>query len=555
MLVENLSQVEFLKQVLIFNEFSEDELEIVARRLNTEFVKAGEVIFSQGEIPGNIYFVFDGELELQQPSNWENPNFQTYYHYGDIFGEDDLYFDRSRSTTVVAMTDTELRYLSKEDFTWLRNTFPKVEPYLNAIFRTRDIVSRLNIKWLNEREKISLADRRHPIVLIMGLLLVLFFVFLFITISIALITFIKDVYLITVLSAGVGGVVGLVGLITGIGLYYEWRNDYFFITNIRVVWRERLLLRTSSRQEVPLRRIQSLDIETSHFLERILGVGDVIIRTFNSEMRLTQVKFPARMKNMVDAYMKQAQRKFIRSEQAAIRYIIRRKLEGKDEEQQLEPTPLPLKVQKSPNRLSVFNSRVVENESITYRKHWLVFLRAAWKPSMALCLTIVAVISASGFVFQTFGLVFLLPLLLFLFMIFFWWLYAYADWRNDIYIVTKERIIDRDKKPFGKESFRSAPIQNIQSVGHEIPNIIGLLLNVGNIRINVGEEILTFNGVHNPALVHQDISRHMEEHAANLEREHIKQEHARMATWLDIYHDETRRDINKDHTEHIPDFD
>ena len=52
--------------------------------------------------------------------------------------------------------------------------------------------------------------------------------------------------------------------------------------------------------------------------------------------------------------------------------------------------------------------------------------------------------------------------------------------------VTRDRIIDRDKKPFGKESFRSAPIKNIQSVGHQIPNTIGLILNVGNVRINVG---------------------------------------------------------------------
>jgi len=85
--------------------------------------------------------------------------------------------------------------------------------------------------------------------------------------------------------------------------------------------------------------------------------------------------------------------------------------------------------------------------------------------------------------------------------------------------------------------------------------VIGLLMKVGNVRINVGEEILTFDGVYDPALVHQDISRHMEEFAANLEKDRIKQEHAHMATWLDIYHDETRNEINKSPTKHIPDFD
>ena len=126
-----------------------------------------------------------------------------------------------------------------------------------------------------------------------------------------------------------------------------------------------------------------------------------------------------------------------------------------------------------------------------------------------------------------------------LIVFFFWWFYEYEDWRNDLYRVTRDLIIDRDKKPFGKESFRSAPIKNIQSLGHEIPSLIGLILNVGNVYINVGDETFSFDGVHDPSVVHQDISRHMEELAAQQEKEKAKQEHERMVTWLEIYHDET----------------
>ncbi len=141
------------------------------------------------------------------------------------------------------------------------------------------------------------------------------------------------------------------------------------------------------------------------------------------------------------------------------------------------------------------------------------------------------------------------------FIILLCWFYQYEDWRNDIYRVTKGRIIDRDKKPFGKESFRSAPIKNIQSVGHEVPNTIGLILNVGTVKINVGDETFTFNGVHDPALVHQDISRRMEELVVENERDRINQEHERMATWLEIYHDETKGEFDTGLSEHIPDFD
>ena len=76
-------------------------------------------------------------------------------------------------------------------------------------------------------------------------------------------------------------------------------------------------------------------------------------------------------------------------------------------------------------------------------------------------------------------------------------------------------------------------------MGHEIPNIFGLIFNVGNVDINVGDETFTFDGIHDPSVVHQDISRRMEEIVGQEEQQRIKQEHERMATWLEIYHHET----------------
>jgi hypothetical protein len=555
MLPENEQVIDFLKQVLIFNEFEEDELEKVAGRLRKASVRAGDVIFSQGDERGSMYIIREGEVQVSRFEGDGTETFLAKLDCADIFGEDALYFKRPRSATAVAITDAEMWTLSENDFNWLRNTFSKIEPYLNAFTRTHEIVRKLKIKWLNEEETISLADRRHPISMLGELLLIIFLVFFTLTISVALTSFIKQVIWVTIFSAGMAGMVTVIGLIAGIWTLYEWRNDYFFVTNLRVVWRERILFRASSRQEVPLRRIQSLDVQTSNVLERLISVGDVIIRTFNSEMRLTDVDHPDRMKNMVDAFMQQAQRKFDRFEQAVIRRTIRRQLGTYQEEPALEPDVPTLAVQSERKRLTLFQTRVVEEGAITYRKHWWIFFRNAWKSSLVLILSVVGVFTISGMVLRISGLgglfiFYLLPVAAFL-----WWLYQYADWRNDIYKVTKDRIIDRDKKPFGKESFRSAPIINIQSVGHEIPNTIGLILNVGNVRINIGEEILTFDGVHDPALVHQDISRHMEENAANLEKNRIKQEHARMATWLDIYHDETRGEFKAGPSEHIPDFD
>lgn len=35
--------------------------------------------------------------------------------------------------------------------------------------------------------------------------------------------------------------------------------------------------------------------------------------------------------------------------------------------------------------------------------------------------------------------------------------YQYIDWRNDLFQLTANQVIDVDRKPFGRESRRSAP--------------------------------------------------------------------------------------------------
>ena len=122
-------------------------------------------------------------------------SFLANFEYADLFGEDALLFERSRSATITAVTDTELSYLSEADFNWLRTTYPKVNPYIIAFSKTHETVRTLNIKWLSDEESISLATKRHPIRLIFELTVIGFIMSLTITISMFLITFLIMLWL------------------------------------------------------------------------------------------------------------------------------------------------------------------------------------------------------------------------------------------------------------------------------------------------------------------------------------------------------------------------
>ena len=545
MLAENSSKIETLKQILIFKGLAEDDLNVISELLNTEFLRRGEIIYSQNSPGENVYIIRSGGVQLSRIEKGEGESILTTYHSGDMFGQNELYLHQPRYGTATTMTEAELYFLSTEDFEWLIVNYPIVRTYLKASILPYKTHRKLKLSWLNNDESLNYVAQRHPLSMLVKILGIAFVVSLTLTILVALITYLDDIRLVTTLSAGAAGLTTLVGLALGLLAYIDWRNDYFYVTDIRVVWREMSILRRSSRQEIPLRTIQSLSVKTPHTIARMIQVGDLIIRTFNSEMTLENVNRPALMKTIIDGLLDKARRRSFQSEQTAIRQTIRSQLGYEEDSPESEvPDVYPVEQAESDQRMTLFTTRIVEEGKITYRKHWWVFFKKAWKSTAGFIGTILISVFFSTTVLNILGTVGLVGLYTSPLLMILWWIYQYEDWRNDIYRVTMDRIIDRDKKPFGKESFRSAPIHNIQSVGHEIPNTIGLFLNVGNVEIHVGEETLTFNGVHDPAQVHQDISRAMEQLAVNSERRMSKQEHERMATWLEIYHEETKGKSN-----------
>ena len=542
MLPEIEQRVKFLKEVQILIDVSDNDLAKIADRLKDVHYSAGEEIFAEGDEGENMYFVVQGKVRVTRAEAGQDIEL-AIFDVGDAFGEDALYFNRARSATATAVSDVELFYLDETDFEWIQDTYPQVEPYLSAFTKTHEIINRLKIDWLGTGEHINLISRRHPIRLIGEILTMLFLLSLNFTVLAGVWFLFQGLLWLVSLVWIVGGSIALLGIVAIIWSWAEWRNDYFIVTNVRVIWRERILFRGSSRQETPLRTIQSLNIQTGNFFHRSIHVGDLIVRTFNSELRMTDVYHPEQMKELIQGFILRSRRRLQREQLADIRRTIRDRLGIQGDEIPLEePASVPPVISKKHSRFALFKTRIVENDTITYRKHWSIFVKEAMLPN------VLFVLSLFGIFFMTIylsvnqingrGLI-LGALFLVLIVFFLWWFYEYEDWRNDLYRVTRDLIIDRDKKPFGKESFRSAPIKNIQSLGHEVPNIIGLILNMGNVYINVGDETFTFDGVHDPSVVHQDISRRMEELITQQEKEKAKQEHERMVTWLEIYHDET----------------
>jgi len=553
---------EFLKNLSLFNSLDEFQIGQIAQLFVVISRNTDDVILTQGDRADGFYILMDGQVAVEHQIDRSTSQADVYV-IGDFFGEDSLLADRPEPATVTALTPVTLLALDKDTFNQLIKDYPEVENRLNRFVKSHQYLKTLRLDWLNEDEVVYQIRRRHVAYLIVLLWLpvvILTFGFALIGASILL------------WGSGWPGIALLIfaAVVLGLGLalaiwgLLDWGNDYYVITNQRVVWVEKVIWLYDSRIEAPLNTILSVNIKTV-FLGRLLGYGDVIVTTYTGKVVFETVGNPYQLSSLISEYLQRYRQEGQQADLKEIRRSVKRIL-GEAEEKPPATTSanLPSQTdQKKPDQRkpdeprehsfwakyfgNVFKTRVEEGKIITYRKHWLMLFRKTWLPLLLgfVLLFVVAyfdimyLIGRSGFSSPigltiagfSIGLLILFP----------WWLYNYVDWRNDIYQVTDRSIFDIERRPFGTESRKTASLENILSLEHKRPGFIGYILNVGFVVVNVGETKFTFDFVYEPARVQQDIFNRMHALRIQKQKEETGRERERMLKLIEIYHDEVNK--------------
>jgi uncharacterized membrane protein YdbT with pleckstrin-like domain len=354
--------------------------------------------------------------------------------------------------------------------------------------------------------------------------------------------------------------------------YVDWRNDFHVITNRRVIHIEKILLRYQSRTEAPLDKVQNVHREQG-FWGNAFGYADVYIMTAGAQIGRVPflwVEDP----QLVNRVLTEQVRRFVlwrRSrDYERIHEILEERLE---EAEQAEPMVPDLEEQEPvgeperPDPLSLLSrtegcSRIYrdtavysfllephfprlwaihENGSIIWRKHWLLLVAAVTLPLLAFFVLLGVTIYGLWQPFGSLPRVVLAPILLGgLALVFFWLAYQYEDWRNDLYVVTRNDIIDIERTPFlARESRRQASLDRIQNIYSEIPGFWSSLFKMGDVVIETaGQGPFTFSNVYNPAAVQGEISSRIDAMQERKEEAERRRREAELADWFDVYHEE-----------------
>lgn len=549
MSVELSARIAFLKKIHLFYGLEDDALMDLAQAIDEYPVSKDGVVVKQDSPADSFYMIYGGSVRIVRTQDGKEIQLARLVK-NDYFGELALVSNRRRSATVTALEDTTLLVLSRDDFKKLFREHRDLEYNLEVAVRSRQLARQLRFKWLAPDEVVYFLARKHWVALYpkilapFGLLIVpAFFAYAYFAILSHPI----------VAAAAWGSFLAAVFWFAW--LILDWGNDYYVVTNERVVWLEKVIGIYDSRQESPLRMIVSVGVEVNQF-GRWLDYGNVIVRTFVGRIDFAIVNHPKQAAKMIEEYWDRTKQAAVATEKEAMKDAIRSRL----------GIPVPPKPQPAPAQptssmpkqngagwlkllgANTLKLRYETGESVIYRKHWVVLLLDSWMPLAGFFATFGLFLSrlyqlyfdpnnvfislATGVDVDVWAMITIGIMLLFIG----WFIYLVADWSNDVFEVTSDQIIDIDRTPFGTETRNAAQLENILGTKYERRGVLGNLFNFGHVYITVGGNKLTFEDVIDPASVQSDIDRRRDARVVKKNQAIVAADRERMADWLATYH-------------------
>lgn len=115
-----------LRNAYFLQRLDDSVIDAVLRQCQDAQVRAGELIFREGEQGSRLYIVLSGAVEVWKHFSQADQKLLARYDVGRFFGEMALVDELPRSATAVAAEHTTLMYLRREDFGELVRRYPEL---------------------------------------------------------------------------------------------------------------------------------------------------------------------------------------------------------------------------------------------------------------------------------------------------------------------------------------------------------------------------------------------------------------------------------------------
>jgi CRP-like cAMP-binding protein len=550
MMATNLSPSR-LSSFELFADLPAEEIAALESALEQRRLPKGKDVFREGEKARYLYFLLDGRISIWYRRGGEEEQVRVL-EPGEMFGEEAVLGAGIRNASAFVEADSIVLRISQPALQERLRGLPLTAEVLRTAARGRRLVRGRSFGWLTQDETVYLATRKTNLLLVPSLVLPVFLGLL--SLGGMLVTRQQGWPDAAYLIAGAGL---LVAIAYGGWSAMDWSNDFYLVTNRRVVALRRVPLIYDDRQEAPLDMIQSV-ASASTVSQRAFGYGDVVVRTYTRPITFSSIPEPKAAARLIETIWKRRQAREEQDDREEIGRLLASRLNKKETAgESLEETEIPANAAEnagapvaSAASLGGMQTRVEQGGVVTYRKHRFFLFRNIFLPVLLMLTAIpLSVLVTSGIlpVDPLLGV----ALVIGVFALGLGWsAYEYLDWANDLYQVTPEQILALHRKPLGDEERRAAGLENILSLEYDRPSILARLFNFGTVKASVGQVTFTFDEVGDPVHVQEDIFRRMEAKKRRAADSQRRQRREEIADWIETYHDLTRPGTGAESKEH-----
>ena len=529
-----------LQGIFPFSNLDQRSLGLVVPYIEKATFSSGIQLFSQEQEANAVYFILVGSVEVTREDK-NGKRVLAYLKAGDHFGEDSLTNFHRCQTNALTTSRTILLRVRRESIPAISDLSPTMQRFFTLLRRSYQLQIKLIFPWCEPSETLYLISRRHPLFLWMRIIPLSI---LNLACFSGLLSLVFQVHTGSALWLVLAFLVLAIGGLITAWAAMEWSNDYFILTRDRVLMQRLVVGFYDSRAETPMSAILSTGMDAT-FFGRVFGFGAVTARAYTGDLRLKQLPDPDLVQAFLEHRRRNLQTEQRREEQAAMHSMLQHRLQP-DQTRPAQFTPTRGEQEVSVNYFTgtfsdwlarFFGLRTEKEGAVIYRTHWWVLLKKTFLPGLFLLLVLgVALAGLIGMIKIASSLVYTLAIILAVIGCG-WWFYNYFDWHNDIYIISGDQLEDVNRRPLGSEEKRTAPVKNIQTVEYKRNGIISLILNFGTVRIQIGNEELTFDNVYKPSVVQIEIFNHLRQ----FNEQTRKLDQKRMVDWISTY-DGIRRD-------------
>jgi CRP-like cAMP-binding protein len=226
-----------LQRIFILRDFTADDLEDIAQGMDLESFVPGQEIYRQGRAANAIYFILAGRVELHSRVKDSEPIRVGSIGEGDVLGEYELVTNQSRQSTATAVEPTRAVRWDRKLLGAASKARPALLERLRFGAEGLRLRSRLNLDWLGEDENLRGLARKHIVLMYDAMILP----------GLLLLAAIGLTW--WALNGGPGiagpaaGLFAIVGAGAVIWQRIDWGNDYYIVTDRRVVRLEKIARR------------------------------------------------------------------------------------------------------------------------------------------------------------------------------------------------------------------------------------------------------------------------------------------------------------------------